>query len=176
MNNKIITKIVTKQEFNKIKDMCTENKIKMWNIANVNELSSTIIAYVKDKNGERPIGFINANRFSLDVDYNDIDTDFHENLDNSELLKNKGDIQVEFDSDPFNSYVYIDLVYVNPQYRWKGVGTMLYKALEEELTEMDCIYESRRSINGSKACLLKHIQKCMTFEYHEYEDMIMNMG
>lgn len=166
----IITKIVDKEEFCKIKNICVEDGMLRWNIANVNDLSYTIVAYKEEGGLEEPVGFINVNRFSIAIENR-----FMDDKSNKNLFTNKGDIQVQFNEDPFSSYVYIDLVYVNPEYRWCGIGTLLYKSLDAILTESDCIYESRRSIDGRNANLLKNITKCMSFKYHEYEDMIMNL-
>ena len=167
---KVITKVIDKTGFDKIKDTCVENGIRKWNIASINNWSHTIVAYKKNEEYIEPVGFINANRFGLDVE-----DDFIGDKEGNELFEYKGDSQVRFNYDSLNSYVCIDLVYVNPEYRLCGIGTMLYKSLEETLSELDCIYESQRSIDGRNADLIRHIKKCMTFKYHEYEDMLMNL-
>ena len=166
----VITKVISKEEFDKIKNICVENNMTKWCIANVNDWSHTIVAYKEEKGCSEPIGFINANRFGFDIVDNLITDESGNNL-----FESKGNSQVDFNYDSLNSYVYIDLVYINPEYRMCGIGTMLYKSLEETLSELDCIYESKRSIDGQNADLIRHIKKCMTFKYHEYEDMLMNL-
>lgn len=45
----IITKVIDKTGFDKIKDTCVENGIRKWNIASINNWSHTIVAYKKMK-------------------------------------------------------------------------------------------------------------------------------
>lgn len=46
---KVITKVIDKTGFDKIKDTCVENGIRKWNIASINNWSHTIVAYKKMK-------------------------------------------------------------------------------------------------------------------------------